>query len=320
MAIGRVEGATRNQTGVDSRTIRKSTRSATDSAPCAPSAVSRHAGASRLGALSSNAWPVSVRTFSTPQSSRIDSVDMGKHQREKARAKRAAFKANTQPVPSTSTPVHSSAFAALSSTAATSHSSSSPHHVDLLRLAFLEWLLPLKRLTSPHELWDRFMADWSAIPAHELPVQSSRPATLFSHVRALRNSNNMGAMRREVKKGRAKVARAAADDEGGLKPHQSLLHWYLEGGEGGKQSEVAFDTSLDHGVKEEGEERTEEGEVRVAAAKGVCGKRKRSTETHSSERDNDAASKRRSGTAQQSAASTLPLAGSNNIWAALADG
>ena len=52
--------------------------------------------------------------------------------------------------------------------------------MDLLRVAFLEWLLPLKHLTSPHELWDRFMADWSAIPGHELPVQSSRPATRSS--------------------------------------------------------------------------------------------------------------------------------------------
>ena len=246
---------------------------------------------------------------------------MGKHQREKARAKRAAFKASSQPVAPASTPVRSSTFAALSATAATSSSSSSsPHHVDLLRLAFLEWLLPLKHLTSPHELWDRFMADWSAIPSHELPVQSSRPATFFSHVRALRNSNNMGAMRREVKKGRAKVSQAAAADDAGLKPHQSLLQWYLEGGEAGKQGEAAFDTSLDHGVKEEGEEQTEEGEVRVAATEGVRGKRKRSAETHNSDQDSDTAIKRRGDTLQQRAALPSLLRGSNNIWAALSDG
>ena len=94
---------------------------------------------------------------------------MGKHQRERARAQRAAFKVTSQPTSVSSLPASSM------SPSPSPLSAPSPHHVDLLRLAFLEWLLPLKALTSAHELWDRFMADWEAIPGHELPVQSSRP-------------------------------------------------------------------------------------------------------------------------------------------------
>ena len=264
---------------------------------------------------------------------------MGKHQREKARSKRAAFKAPSQPLPSTAHLRSSILPSSLSSLS--SSPSSSPHHVDLLRIAFLEWLLPLKALTSPHELWDRFMADWSSIPGHELPVQSSRPATLFSHVRALRNSNNMGAMRKEVREGRAKISRGAGEDEGGLRPHQTLLQWYLDGGDGGKEKvETALeagDTQQSSETEAEQADQIEDSKGRVSqvavegGGQGERGKRKRADREVGGEEEVDGptSGKRREVAIKQQqaervavsvAAPPLSLTTNNNMWAALVDG
>ena len=253
---------------------------------------------------------------------------MGKHQREKARAKRAVFKTTSQPAP-TITHLRPSTLSAVSS----SSSTSSPHHVDLLRLAFLEWLLPLKALTSPHDLWDRFMLDWSAIPSHELPVQSSRPATLFSHVRALRHSNNMGALRKEVREGRAKLTLKAAEDDGGLRPHQTLLQWYLDGAEGGKEkAPEAADTRLgsSDGEAEQVEETRQVEGSRGGASPVLAGvgreegakRRKRNVAVESDEGEEDIAAtkRRRSGVQQPEAATPALLTSNSNIWEALADG
>ena len=252
---------------------------------------------------------------------------MGKHQREKARAKRAAFKA-----PSQLNPVVLHVRAPTASTVSASSalsSSSSPHHVDLLRLAFLEWLLPLKQLSSPHELWDRFMTDWSVIPAHELPVQSSRPATLFSHVRALRNSNNMGALRKEVRDGRAKLTRTAAQDEGGLRPHQTLLQWYLDGGEsGGAQSEEDRETahtarsSSDDEVERAEEPRDSEVTPSAAGGSGRVDrtKRRRTVSIAATEQEREGGTSKRRRDDEAEPAATSLLTTNANIWEALADG
>ena len=260
---------------------------------------------------------------------------MGRHQREKARSKRAAFIPPSKPSASalSTTPVRASAVALFNSPAATASSSSSsdPHHVDLLRVAFLEWLLPLKSLTSPHDLWDRFMQDWGAIPAHELPVQSSRPHTLFSNVRALRNSNNMGAMRKEVREGRAKLKRGAGGDHGGLKPHQTLLQWYLDGADGGQQEQVNGGEQLPVDSAQKGDDTIEETQAEqptdIAAGGGSSNsggaKRKRTTAASesvegSASTDNE---KRRRGANQQSDhPPSTPLTVNSNIWDALADG
>ena len=247
---------------------------------------------------------------------------MGRHQREKARAKRAAFKLPSQPdLTSISAQPSSSTLSPLAS-----NSSPSPHHVDLLRVAFLEWLLPLKHLTSPHELWDRFMSDWSAIPSHELPVQSSRPVTLFSHVRALRSSNNMGALRKEVREGRAKLTHNASEDEGGLRSHQTLLQWYLEGGDGTKEQPEKVAAVAQRRSVDEAAEQVEEQQPQATKAGLEHGYRAKRRRTDAAPDDDGGegltASKRRTGVLQQldEHAVSSPLATTVNIWDALADG
>ena len=158
---------------------------------------------------------------------------MGKSQREKARSKRASY------TPYSHRPSPAPA-------------SSSPHHVDLLRLAFLEWLIAHRSSTDRHRLWDAFLADWAAVPEHELPVPVSRPFNLHSHVKAMRSGAELHARRKEVREGREKLARA-----GGLRPHQSLLQ---------------YATDSEAGPAEEGrtpaeDSREEEGSSAARAAK-----------------------------------------------------
>ena len=125
-----------------------------------------------------------------------------------------------------------------------------------------------------------------------------------------------------MREGRAKLTRTAAGDEAGLKPHQTLLQWYLDGeqdekwqtaeGEGG----AAQTRSLARQVEPDNEQRQSE---ESAVDPRVSSKRQR-TEAVGSEVECSVASKRQRAITEHTEQSTASLTGSYNVWDALADG
>ena len=169
---------------------------------------------------------------------------MGKSQREKARTKRGQY---------TATPYTRTAASHLSHTS-TSTSPPTPHHLDLLRVAFLEWLIAHRSTAHRHSLWSSFLADFSSIPDYELPFTIPRPFNLHSLVKQLRSGATLHSWKTEVKEAREKLAAA-----GGLKPHLSLLAYHLEGDAADPAHNAADAAAVD--VEEHAREEEEEEEA-----------------------------------------------------------
>ena len=192
---------------------------------CSAFSPARHSTAvASAAALASCAASSQVRSVHLSQPTLLTS--MGKAARPKRRDKHSAASSGSTQLGS---------FTAVSSAKrrqqAPSSASSSPHHVDLLGAAFLEWLLPHhRRSTDQHALWSAFMSDWSAVPESELPVTLTRPLTLHAYLKRYRNAANVAAARADVRAARERMQR-----EAGMQPHQSLLAFYLQPDDGDNQ-------------------------------------------------------------------------------------
>ena len=133
----------------------------------------------------------------------------------------------------------------------------------------------------------------------------------------------MGALRKEVRQGRAKLARGAAGDEAALRPHQTLLQWYLDSADVGKgqlAGEVQAGDSQRSDRSEESEQADERKQEQTDRDSSGA-KRKKADAAPGNVEGTAAPSKLRRGVEQQpEPVSASPLTTTTNLWEALADG
>jgi len=76
---------------------------------------------------------------------------------------------------------------------------------SLIHLALVEWILHNAYIKTVHELWNKFLVDWSCLPERFHPANCHRPRVLYNMVQMMTRKTRKIENRQQVKRERSKI-------------------------------------------------------------------------------------------------------------------